>query len=80
MNSDWDRNWNPGPELLAAYVDGEFEGRDELAALRVRVEDWLSKHPHAQEELAQYRKLRKLWHDTAPDEPSDEAWRPTKET
>ncbi|MBI3410674.1 MAG: hypothetical protein HY040_20245 [Planctomycetes bacterium] len=79
MNSDWDTNWNPGPELLAAYVDGEFEGRDELASLRVRVENWLTRHPHAQEELAHYRKLRRLWLATTPDEPCDRVWRQTQE-
>lgn len=74
MSSHFDNDWTPGSDLLAAYADGEFEGRDELVVLRRRVEEWLGRHPRAQEELAQYRKLRQLWLATSPAEPSSDAW------
>jgi hypothetical protein len=69
-----DGSWSPGPELLAAYFDGEFEGRDDLAELRQRLENWLAGSPSAQKELADYRHLKKLWHETAPAEPDPSAW------
>ena len=65
-------HWN---EILAAYADGEFEGRDHLALLKQRVEDWLNRHPETQAELAQYRRLKQLWRETTPCEPGPERWR-----
>jgi anti-sigma factor RsiW len=65
-------HWN---EIVAAYADGEFEGRDDLALLKQRVEEWLRRHPEAHAELAEYRRLKQLWQETAPPEPAPEAWR-----
>jgi anti-sigma factor RsiW len=66
--------WAPSPELLAAYFDGEFEGRDDLAGLRRRVENWLADHPQAAADLAGYRRLRQLWQETTPPEPNLGTW------
>lgn len=67
-------DWQPTPELLAAYFDGECEGRDDLAHLRRRIEAWLAANPGAREELAQYRALRNIWQQTTPVEPAAEKW------
>ena len=67
--------WPPGPELLAAYFDGEFEGRDELALLRQRLEEWLSANPHGRAQLAEHRRLSRLWAATTPPDPAPAAWR-----
>ena len=64
-------NWN---EILAAYADGEFEGRDDLALLKLRVEDWLAEHPEAQAELSRLRQLRQVWRQTTPPTPRPEVW------
>lgn len=64
-------HWN---EILAAYADGEFEGRDDLALLKQRVEHWLAKHPEAAQELAQIRQLKTAWQQTTPAEPDPQAW------
>jgi hypothetical protein len=69
-----DDGWSPSPELLAAYFDGECEGRDDLAPLRRRLEVWLADHPRGREELADYRRLRQLWLLTTPVEPAPAAW------
>jgi len=74
MNASDDTEWTPRPELLAAYADGEFEGRDKLEPLRRRLEAWLARHSHAQEELAQYRTLRRLWLASTPREPAGNPW------
>jgi anti-sigma-K factor RskA len=66
--------WEPSPELLAAYFDGECEGRDDLADVRRRLEDWLSSSPRGRAELAEYRQLRQIWVQSTPAEPSPEAW------
>jgi hypothetical protein len=65
----------PGPELLAAYLDGELEGRDELAALRSRLEDWIAAHPEVRDEIQRQRRLRRLWEQTSPAEPAAGQWR-----
>ena len=70
MNPRHGSDWVPSPELLAAYFDGEFEGRDDLALLRQRLEDWLDRHPGARCELAEYHRLRHLWLETTPPEPT----------
>jgi hypothetical protein len=74
-NTDWDsKDWAPSPELLAAYFDGEFECRDDLARLRARLERWLTEHPEAREELAEYHRLRQLWQETTPADPLPARW------
>jgi anti-sigma factor RsiW len=65
-------HWN---EILAAYADGELEGRDDLALLKQRVEDWLSRHPEGSAELAEYRQLKQLWQQTTAAEPEPATWR-----
>lgn len=72
-----DPNWKPSPELLAAFADGELDGRDEAAELRAHIEGWLAANPAAQAELDANRRLRRLWDRTSPPEPSAETWRKT---
>jgi hypothetical protein len=67
-------DWRPGPELLAAYFDGELAGRTDLVLLKQRVQDWLRRHPDAMAELADYRQLDRLWQETAPADPGEDAW------
>jgi hypothetical protein len=61
----------PGPELLAAYADGELP---ESATLRKQVADWLASHPEAAAELAAQAELRRLWQATTPADPGEAAW------
>lgn len=65
-----DHDWQPDPQLLAAYFDGEL--RDD--PLCTRVEAWVAAHPDAGEDADA---LKKLWLDTTPAEPSEAAWRDT---
>jgi hypothetical protein len=74
MISPNEGNWAPSPELLAAYFDGEFEGRDDLACLRKRLEAWLESSSNARSEVCAFRQLRQLWQETSPQEPSSAAW------
>ena len=67
-------NWRPTPELLAAYFDGECEGRDDLYSLKQRIENWLTANPQAQEDLAEHRRLLHVWQETAPPEPHADQW------
>ena len=67
-------NWRPTPELLAAYFDGEFEGRDDLSLLKQRIEEWIAADTEAQEQLANQRRLLQIWHETTPPEPAAEQW------
>ncbi|HZZ82498.1 MAG TPA: hypothetical protein VFE62_28625 [Gemmataceae bacterium] len=60
-------DWQPDPQQLSAYLDGELSGVD----LRARIEAWLVTHPEAAEEWAD---LKKLLRDTTPAEPSEAAW------
>lgn len=64
-------SWN---EILAAYADGELEGRDDLAPLKERVEDWLTQHPEAEAELEQLRQLKQVWQETTPPSPAPSVW------
>ena len=64
-------SWN---EILAAYADGELEGRDDLAPLKERVEDWLAQHPEAEAELAELRQLKQAWQETTPPSPPPHVW------
>jgi hypothetical protein len=74
MTSPNDSSWAPSPELLAGYFDGEFEGRDDLAPLRQRLENWLVANPGGRAELAEHRRLRHLWLETMPTDPAPAAW------
>ena len=67
-------SWRPTPELLAAYFDGEYEGRDDLVHLKRRIEDWLAVHPEECEELCDFRRLKHLWQQTTPADPQPEQW------
>jgi anti-sigma factor RsiW len=68
-------DWQPDPQLLAAYLDGELNGRADVADIRARIETWLEAHPEAAEDWAE---LKKLLRDTAPAQPSEAAWQETR--
>ncbi len=74
MKNDATNTWKPDPQLLAAYFDGEMEGRDELADLRAHVEAWLESHPEGLAEWTAHKQLQQLWSATTPAEPSPAAW------
>src|SRR5262249_30449778 len=63
----------PTPEQLAAYADGELDGRAE-EALRRRIEAWLARHPEGAGDLDAQRALARLWQATTPPEPSEATW------
>lgn len=62
------------PEILAAYVDGEFEGCESLKQQKQAVEQWLEQHPQASDDIAEWRELKQFWQDTVPPEPANEDW------
>jgi hypothetical protein len=72
-----DPHWQPDPQLLAAFFDGELEGRNELADMRARIEAWLEAHPEAGADWARQRALQKLWLETTPAAPTEAAWHDT---
>jgi len=74
MNPSSANAWGPSPEILAAYADGELEGRDDLVLLRQRVESWLLAHPEAQAHVADLRRLHRLCQQAAPPEPAAATW------
>jgi hypothetical protein len=59
MNSLPEHDWQPDPQLLAAYFDGELDGR---ADVHVRIEAWLAAHPEA---VQDWDELKKLLRETA---------------
>jgi hypothetical protein len=71
MNDARDPHWQPDPQLLAAFFDGELEGRCNSGELRARIEAWLEEHPEAAQAPAQ---LQQLWLDTTPATPTAAAW------
>src|SRR5438270_170830 len=73
MNETPSNSWKPTPELLAAYGDGELEGREPIA----RIEAYLAGHPEVQAELAAQRRLKRIWDETTPSEPATAAWQRT---
>jgi hypothetical protein len=79
MNQSSQSDWTPDPELLAAYFDGELEGRDDTAQLRARIEAWLESNPQASGQWAEHQQLKKLWAETTPAEPNAEAWARTRQ-
>jgi hypothetical protein len=72
-------DWKPDQQLLAAYFDGELEGRDDLADLRAWLEAWLQEHLEAAHDWASHQRLQKLWLDTTPAEPNAASWNQTLE-
>ncbi|MBI2808525.1 MAG: hypothetical protein HYX68_26355 [Planctomycetes bacterium] len=74
MNPLLESDWNPDPQLLAAYFDGELEGRDEMADVRARIETWLQTNPDAVGAWAAHRELQQQWRDTTPPEPTQAMW------
>ena len=70
--SDSPSIWKPSPELLAAFVDGELYGAEAK-----RVEAYLAEHPEAQADVADQRRLERLWDRTTPAEPGRAAWQRT---
>jgi hypothetical protein len=70
MNQSSGPDWQPDPQLLAAYFDGELEGRDDIGDLRARLEIWLENHPEALDEWAEHKRLQNLWLGTTPAEPA----------
>lgn len=77
MNAPSENDWTPDPQLLAAYFDGELEGRDKMADMCVRIEAWLEMHPQAADAWAEHRRLRELWAETTPPEPAPALWSQT---
>ena len=74
MNQTPDNDWTPDPQLLAAYFDGELEGRDDVADMRKRIEVWMESHPEGADEGVVQERLQKMWADTTPVEPSAATW------
>ena len=70
--SDSPNPWKPSPELLAAFVDGELYGPEAK-----RVEAYLAEHPEAQADIADQRRLERLWDRTTPVQPGRAAWQRT---
>ncbi len=79
MKNDDSNTWEPDPQLLAAYFDGEMEGRDELADLRARVEAWLESHARGVVEWNAHKQLQQLWAETTPADPSPQQWEAARE-
>ncbi len=69
-----DEEPTPTPEQLAAYADGELDGRADFEPLRRRIEAWLMLHPEARADLEAQHGLAQLWQATTPAEPSEAAW------
>jgi anti-sigma factor RsiW len=74
MNAHDQHDWQPDPQLLGAYFDGEMECRDDVADLRNRLEAWLEQHPEARAQWAEHQLLLRQWLDTTPREPSAAVW------
>jgi anti-sigma factor RsiW len=72
MRYDERQSSQPSPEQLAAYADGELDG-----PARQAVENWLTDHPDAAQEVEQHRSLARAWNDSSAPEPSAEAWQHT---
>jgi anti-sigma factor RsiW len=64
-----DPNWEPRPEQLAAYADGELD-----AACRREVEVWLADHPEAAAEVAAWGRLDRLTRESPLPEPAEAQW------
>lgn len=72
MNQPSNHAWEPDPQLLAAYFDGELADSAEGGGdVRARIEAWLLSHPEAAEEADS---LKKLWLETTPAEPTPAQW------
>jgi anti-sigma factor RsiW len=64
-----DADPRPSAEELMAFADGELGGRR-----AAEVADWVAGHPDAAAEVEEQQRLRMLWEQTAPSEPSRLAW------
>ncbi len=64
----------PTPEMLAAYVDGEFEANPYLLKQKEIIETWLDQNPKALHEINQFRQIKKAWEATTPIDPGSSAW------
>jgi anti-sigma factor RsiW len=62
-------DWQPTPEQLVAFADGELDADRALAVAR-----WLAIHPKAAAEVDAHIELTELWRDTLPPDPTESAW------
>jgi anti-sigma factor RsiW len=72
VRQDWtdpDRGRTPTPEPLAAFVDGELD-----SGSSAWVESWLIDHPEMAVEAEAWRRLARVWAETAPPDPGPVAW------
>lgn len=73
MNVGKGDSWKPTPEMLSAYLDGEFDDAAS-AETRAAVEAWLDSHPDLRACLVDWRSLQHAWRQTSPPEPDEESW------
>ncbi len=69
MSERQENHWQPEPEDLTAYVDGQLDARR-----RRELEAWLTRHPELSEELEDHKRLGRLWRSTAPESPAPSRW------
>jgi hypothetical protein len=67
-------DFRPTPEQLAAFADGELD-----VCTRRQIEGWLPQHPEASAEIEFLHRLKRVWQDHAPPEPTATAWATTLE-
>src|SRR3954463_1573502 len=74
MRQDWnDPDRGATPEQVAAFVDGELDPGNSA-----RVEAWLTDHPEMAAEAEAWRRLARVWAETAPPDPGPAAWATTR--
>jgi hypothetical protein len=69
MNERQQHPWQPAPEDLTAYVDGQLDARR-----RRELEAWLLYHPEMSAELEAHQRLARLWRKTSPESPVPGRW------
>jgi len=74
MNLSGGESWTPTAQMLAAYADGELDGRPELAELRCRLEQWLASHPETAADVEAQRDVSQWMAATTPAEPDPAVW------
>ena len=57
-----------------AFADGEFEGKEQLAAHKRAIEAWLRQHPEAAADIRAWRSLKQVRQETTADEPDEDTW------